>query len=104
MDAAVGVAFLCDNRPSRCCAIIRNPCLIVPMCCRAKPLLLSKRHDRPASQAGPSLRRCHVDGIGVAATPVEGLVILRETAPTMLQYAVSKPLVALVHVAQNGRH
>lgn len=33
---------------------------------------------------------------GVATTPVEGLVILRETAPTMLQYAVSKPLVALV--------
>lgn len=33
---------------------------------------------------------------GVAMTPVEGLVILRETAPTMLQYAVSKPLVALV--------
>lgn len=38
----------------------------------------------------------HVDRNGVAATPVEGLVILRETAPTMLQYAVSKPLVALV--------
>lgn len=36
------------------------------------------------------------DRSGVAATPVEGLVILRETAPTMLQYAVSKPLVALV--------
>lgn len=38
----------------------------------------------------------HVDRNGVAATPVEGLAILRETAPTMLQYAVSKPLVALV--------
>ncbi|WP_174291499.1 AraC family transcriptional regulator [Sphingomonas bacterium] len=37
-----------------------------------------------------------VDQHGVAATPVEGLVILRETAPTMLQYVVSKPLVALV--------
>ena len=35
-------------------------------------------------------------GRGIAATPVEGLVILRETAPTMLQFAVSKPLVALV--------
>ncbi len=33
---------------------------------------------------------------GVAVTPVEGLVILRETAPSLLQYAVSKPLVALV--------
>lgn len=38
----------------------------------------------------------HADLTGVAATPVEGLVILRQTAPTMLQYAVSKPLVALV--------
>lgn len=38
----------------------------------------------------------HADRNGVAATPVEGLVILRETAPTMLQFAVSKPLVALV--------
>jgi len=38
----------------------------------------------------------HADRTGVAATPVEGLVILRETAPTLLQYAVSKPLVALV--------
>lgn len=33
---------------------------------------------------------------GIAATPIEGLAILRETAPTMLQFAVSKPLVALV--------
>ncbi len=38
----------------------------------------------------------HVDRNGVAATPVPGLVILRETAPTRLQYAVSRPLVALV--------
>lgn len=38
----------------------------------------------------------YVDRQGVAATPVEGLVILRETAPTQLLYAVSKPLVALV--------
>ena len=38
----------------------------------------------------------HADRAGVAATPVEGLVILRETAPTMLHYAVPKPLVALV--------
>ncbi|MBH0236940.1 AraC family transcriptional regulator [Methylobrevis albus] len=38
----------------------------------------------------------HADRDGVAATPVAGLVILRETAPTMLQYAISKPLVALV--------
>ncbi len=38
----------------------------------------------------------HADRTGVATTPIDGLVILRETAPSMLQYAVSKPLVALV--------
>ncbi|MFN7012492.1 MAG: AraC family transcriptional regulator N-terminal domain-containing protein [Allorhizobium sp.] len=38
----------------------------------------------------------HVDPTGVAATPVAGMVILRETAPTMLQFAISKPLMALV--------
>ena len=36
------------------------------------------------------------DRDGVAATPIDGLVILRETMPSMLRYAVSKPLVALV--------
>lgn len=38
----------------------------------------------------------HVDADGVARTPIPGLVILRETAATPLQYAISKPLVALV--------
>lgn len=46
------------------------------------------------------LARCYADAMadrnGVAATPVKGLVILRETAPTVLQFAISKPLVALV--------
>ena len=42
----------------------------------------------------------YADGDGVARTPVPGLTILRETSPSMLQYAVSRPLVALV---QQGR-
>jgi AraC-like DNA-binding protein len=33
---------------------------------------------------------------GVVPTPVPGLVILRETVPTPLQYAITKPLVALI--------
>ena len=37
----------------------------------------------------------YVDPNGVATTLVKGLVILSDTMPTMLQYAVSKPLVAL---------
>ena len=38
----------------------------------------------------------HVDADGVARTSIPGLVILRETAVTELQYAISRPLVALV--------
>lgn len=55
--------------------------------------------DRMNDQLLDHARRyadAHVDRTGVAATPVAGLAILRETAPTTLQYAVSKPLVALV--------
>jgi AraC-like DNA-binding protein len=33
---------------------------------------------------------------GVAPTPIPGLTVLRETTPTALQYAISKPLVAIV--------
>ena len=42
----------------------------------------------------------HADCTGVARTPIAGLTILRETSPTLLNYAVSRPLVALV---QQGR-
>ncbi len=38
----------------------------------------------------------HADRDGVARTSIAGLTILRATAPTMLQHAVSRPLVALV--------
>ena len=38
----------------------------------------------------------HADRDGIARTSVAGLTILRATAPTLLQHAVSKPLVALV--------
>lgn len=37
-----------------------------------------------------------LDGEGVAATPIDGMFILRETAPSPLQYAITRPLVALV--------
>ena len=37
-----------------------------------------------------------VNGHGVAATPLAGVVILRETSPSLLQYAISRPLMALV--------
>ena len=42
----------------------------------------------------------YADHGGVARTPIPGLTILRETLPTILHYAVSRPLVALV---QQGR-
>ena len=38
----------------------------------------------------------HADMDGVAATPIPGLTLLRATRPSALQYAISRPLVALV--------
>lgn len=38
----------------------------------------------------------HADAKGVASTPFAGISIIRETAPTALLFAISKPLVALV--------
>lgn len=38
----------------------------------------------------------HADGAGVAATPVAGLSLIRATEPSGLDYAISRPLVALV--------
>ncbi len=38
----------------------------------------------------------HADRNGVAQTPIPGLTLIRETAPTALHYAINKPLVALV--------
>ncbi len=38
----------------------------------------------------------HADSHGIARTPLNGLTIVRETTPTALQYAINKPLVALV--------
>jgi len=38
----------------------------------------------------------HADRDGVATTPIPGLTLIRATRPSELQYAVSKPLVALV--------
>lgn len=50
----------------------------------------------------------HINSDGVIATPLEGVFILRETAASQLQYAMTKPMVALVlqgrkHVAM-GPH
>jgi AraC-like DNA-binding protein len=38
----------------------------------------------------------HADPDGVAVTPVPGLTLIRASRPSALQYAISKPLVALV--------
>lgn len=38
----------------------------------------------------------HADENGVAQTPIPGLKVIRETAPSLMQYAICKPLVALV--------
>lgn len=38
----------------------------------------------------------HADGAGVAPTPIPGLAAIRATMPSALQYAINRPLVALV--------
>jgi AraC-like DNA-binding protein len=38
----------------------------------------------------------YVDANGVALTPIEGIIVMRSAAPTELDYAISRPLVALV--------
>jgi AraC-like DNA-binding protein len=38
----------------------------------------------------------HADENGIAQTPIPGLTLIRQAAPTALQYAVNKPLVAMV--------
>lgn len=43
-----------------------------------------------------SYANAHADVDGVAATPIAGLTLLRAVRPSALQYAISKPLVALV--------
>ncbi len=40
--------------------------------------------------------RAHLNKEGVATTPIPGVFILSETAPSLLQFAVTKPLIALV--------
>jgi AraC-like DNA-binding protein len=38
----------------------------------------------------------HADRFGVARTPIPGLFAMRSTSPSEMQYAISKPLIALV--------
>lgn len=44
----------------------------------------------------------HADPAGIARTPIPGLTAIRATAPTGLDYAISRPLVALV--VQGTKH
>ena len=44
----------------------------------------------------------HADPAGIARTPIPGLTAIRATAPSGLDYAISKPLVALV--VQGTKH
>lgn len=46
--------------------------------------------------AAASFADRHADETGVARTPVSGLTLIRASAPSALQYAISKPMVVLV--------
>ncbi len=50
----------------------------------------------PLLQHADRYAEAYADRDGVARTPVPGLTILRATSPSTLQYAVPRPLVALV--------
>ncbi|WP_322096497.1 AraC family transcriptional regulator [Pelagibius marinus] len=47
-------------------------------------------------EAAKRYAQAHADADGVAVTPISGVTVVRQTSPSALQYAVSKPLVALV--------
>jgi len=64
--------------------------------------------DSTLLDAARRYTRVHADANGIAATPIPGLTLIRQTAPTALQYAINKPLVALLlqgtkRVAMGGR-
>ena len=52
--------------------------------------------DQTLLQHAARYAETYADRDGVARTPVPGLTILRATAPSTLQYAVSRPMVVLV--------
>jgi AraC-like DNA-binding protein len=47
-------------------------------------------------EAARRYTEAHADANGIAQTPIPGLTLIRQTAPTELQYAINKPLVAMV--------
>lgn len=52
--------------------------------------------DETLLDAARRYTRVHADANGIAPTPIPGLTLIRQTTPTALQYAINKPLVALV--------
>lgn len=46
--------------------------------------------------AASRFARSNADDRGVASTPIPGLAVVRQTMPTALEYAINRPLVALV--------
>lgn len=50
----------------------------------------------PLASAVARFADSHADGEGIAHTPVSGLTLIRASAPSALQYAISNPMVVLV--------
>ncbi|VVE50399.1 AraC family transcriptional regulator [Pandoraea horticolens] len=61
---------------------------------RAEPIAHSS--DGSLLQLARRYADAHINPEGVAPTLIDGIVILRETAASALQYAINKPLVAVV--------
>src|SRR5690606_5242438 len=52
--------------------------------------------NEPLVKAVAHFADAHANAEGVAATPVAGLTLIRASAPSALQYAISNPMVVLV--------
>jgi AraC-like DNA-binding protein len=50
----------------------------------------------PLFDVAARFAQAHADRDGVARTPIPGVTVIRETLPGALQYAINRPLVALV--------
>lgn len=50
----------------------------------------------PLLDVASRFAQAHADRDGVARTPIPGVAVIRETLPGALQYAINRPLVALV--------
>ena len=77
--------------------MLGNSCSKVRRCGAAEVRPLDSGHvtDRLLEIAFLSAES-HAGSDGVARTPIPGVTVIRETIPGIMQYAINRPLIALV--------